>query len=90
MRNSLIAVFVAAAIASVLRLLSEPNTRHKSSIPQPDAVEITRPSVKGDRLDVRPLEACSQLDVGDCDRRQRQPAERPSSGPVILVKHWSI
>jgi hypothetical protein len=65
MRSPLIAIFIAAAIAGVFAFLTEPMAGTKS--------DIYPPAAKGDRLDLRPAEACSVAREGsnydsDCVR----------------------
>jgi hypothetical protein len=65
MRSSLIAIFIAAALAGVFAFLTEPMAGTKS--------DIYPPAVKGDRLDLRPVAGCSVARErsnydGDCVR----------------------
>ena len=59
MRNSLIAIIAAAAVAGMITFMTEPTVSAKSGIPQSGDSGISQPAVKGDRLDLRPREACS-------------------------------
>jgi hypothetical protein len=72
MRTPLIAIFVAAVVAGVFAFLTEPMAGTKS--------DITPPAAKGDRLDLRPVDACAIA------------RERPNydSDCVRIVDRWLI
>ena len=61
MRNSLIAIIAAAVVAGMITFITEPSMGAKSGSPQSGASGISQPAAKGDRLELRPGEACSLL-----------------------------
>jgi hypothetical protein len=82
MRNSLIAIVAAAAVAGIVAFITEPIVSDHSGIPQSGVSAISQPAVKGDRLDLRPAEGCLLLrdsanGRGDCVRSRAKSTPRP-------------
>ena len=59
MRSSLVATVLAAAIAGIFALMTEPIAGTKSDVPGRPVSGISKPAAKGDRLDYRPIDSCS-------------------------------
>lgn len=95
MRNSLIAIIAAAAVAGMITFMTEPTVSAKSGIPQSGVSGISQPAVKGDRLDLRPREACSLPKESaeyrsDCVRSRAKSPRLPSEISIASVDHWPI
>ena len=95
MRNSLIAVIAAAAVAGVITYIAESTLGAKSSIPQSGVSGISQPAVKGDRLELRPIEACSLLKESaeysnDCVRSRATSPRLPSEVRIGSIDRWPI
>jgi hypothetical protein len=95
MRNSLIAIVAAAAVAGIVAFITEPAVSAKNGIPQSGVSGISQPAVKGDRLELRPAEGCLLLQEtadyrSDCVRSRVQPPRRPSEVRIGSVDRWLI
>ena len=95
MRNSLIAIIAAAAVAGMITFITEPTMGAKSGIPQSGASGISQPAAKGDRLELRPGEACSLLKESaeyrsDCVRSRAKSPRLPSEVRIGSVDRWPI
>jgi hypothetical protein len=95
MRNSLIAIIAAAAVAGMITFITEPTVGAKSGMPQPGVSGISQPAVKGDRLEPRPSEACSLPKESaeyrsDCIRTRAKSPPLPSEIRIGSVDRWPI
>lgn len=80
MRSSLIATILAAVIAGIFTLVTEPNAGAKSDVLEHPASGISKPAAKGDRLDYRPVDGCLQAREG----------QNYESRCVRFVNRWPI
>jgi hypothetical protein len=95
MRNSLIAIIAAAAVAGMITFISEPTVGAKSGSPQSVLTGISQPAAKGDRLELRPSEACSLLKESaeyrsDCVRSRAKSPRLPSEIRIGSIDRWPI
>jgi len=95
MRNFLIAIIAAAAVAAMITFIIEPTVGAKSGFPQSGLTGISQPTVKGDRLELRPSEACSLLKESaeyrsDCVRSRAKSPRLPSEIRIGSVGRWPI
>lgn len=80
MRSFLIATTLAATIAGVFTLITEPIAGTKSDISEQSVSGISKPAAKGNRLDYRPVDGCSLAREG----------QNYESRCVRFVNRWSI
>jgi hypothetical protein len=81
MRNSVIAIIVAAAIAGIVAFLTEPIAAAK--------FDKSRPAAKSDRLDVHRTTGCSPTSErpdNDCVRNRTTSPRRPQVRTVVVVQ----
>ena len=97
MRNSLIAIIAAAAVAGIITFITEPTVSAKSGITQSGVIGISQPAVKGDRLELRPAEGCLLLQEqetadyrSDCVRSRAKPPRFSSEIRIGSVDRWLI
>lgn len=80
MRSSLIATILAAAIAGIFAVVTEPVAGAQSEISKHPVSSVSKPAAKGNRLDYHPLKRCSP-------RPERADDE---SSCVRFADHWQI
>ena len=80
MRSSLIATILAAAIASIFAVITEPIAGAQSEIPKHPVSSISEPAAKGNRLDYHPLKRCSLISERADDE----------SGCIRFADRWQI
>jgi hypothetical protein len=95
MRNSFIAIIAAAAVAGIITFMTKPTVGAKSGMPQSGVSGISQPAVKGDRLELRPSEACSLPKESaeyrsDCVRSRAKSRPLPSEIRIASVDRWPI
>jgi hypothetical protein len=93
MRNSLIAIIAAAAVAGMITFMTEPTV--SAGMPQSGVSGISQPAVKGDRLELRPSEACllpkgSAEYRSDCVRSRAKSPPLQSEIRIGSVDRWPV
>ena len=81
MRNFIMAIVVAAAIAGVVAFLTQPNATANYDIP--------RPAAKSDRLDVHRATACSPTSEkadNDCVHNRTTSPRQPQVRTVVVAR----
>ncbi len=91
MRNSLVAVIVAAVIAGAFTFLTEPNSGAGIGAAKSPTTGTTLPAGN----ETRPAERCLLIPESleyrsDCVRGRVEPARRPSHGFIVLVMPRTI
>jgi hypothetical protein len=93
MRNSLVATIASAVIAGLFTFLTEPVPSTSRDLAKSPTGDISKSSVKGDRLDLRPTESCLFAPEG-ISQGSRCLRERARGGPsitkTVIVNLWSI